>query len=170
MGSFDDNLNEAEGRGFEEGSEDSNKPEETEEQIFEGAIMSPLIKTDDNAVGHPLVLIFSEGIMYVGGLIEATESGVLLSYPLVHMEGLVSSEVDPKQGKLQVGMRKPVAAMNLKQSLWFRHSCIAILESKNKEDLRICELYEETAKKILLGESGLATPTAEETMIISGKQ
>jgi len=146
----------------EDGSENTgNQLEEDQNGLFSKCIPSPVI----SGAEHPMVLLLSDSVYYVGGLIAIDDSGAFVSYPLAYMEMLVPSGIPEMGDKLQVGFKKPVIALNLPKKMWFAITSLIVL-GDSESDRRLISAYAENVNNILTSEIGIYAPTADDLVAL----
>ena len=105
----------------------------------------------------PLTLVMCNNRIFLGGLLDVSEGGVVIDHPMVYLE-----IPDPKnQGRLQVGVQKIFHGLPVPDNMMFKYDALNILKVGDRS-LRLASLYEDTYKNIMMSESGLSMPSMQD--------
>ena len=159
MSEFLDELEES-----EKVDEEVSPEEEETGGLFQDSILSPFMED-----GVPLIIFESSGVMYLGGLLEATDKGCVISQPMIFMEQAVPSSIEGQPASLKVGFVKVIQALKMQEVMWFRHNSLIPLKTTSDADVKLVGLYMETVKTVLASDSMVERPSDREISIINAK-
>lgn len=111
---------------------------------------SPL--ADDNI---PLVIVTNNNRVFIGGLINIVEGGVILDHPMAYVE-----TADARQpGRLQIGVQKIFHGLAVPSNMWVKHDSLNMLKTEDSSSQRISSIYEKTFSSVQASDAGVEPPS-----------